>query len=144
MAIIENFIGNWDLISMTSVAESGEVIYPLGIKVKGLLAYSEIGLMSAQLGSLDRKKFSNSDYRMGSGIEIIDSFNNFISYFGKFKINEERNYVIHEIEQSLFPNWIGSKVKRYFEFKENILTLRATPISYEGKLMTPTLKWQRI
>jgi hypothetical protein len=143
MTIKEKFLGQWNLISMTSENED-EILYPIGRNVKGLLSYSENNIMSAQLGSLSREKFLNPDYRKGTDIEIINSFNNYISYFGKYKINEDREFIIHQVEQSLFPNWIGTKVKRYYHFFENKLTLKVTPISYNGKLMTPTLLWEKI
>lgn len=143
ISIKERFIGTWELLAMSSVADDGTTIYPMGKEVKGLLAYFEDGTMSAQLGSLTRSKFLNPDYRKGSSEEIIESFNNYISYFGEYKINIERGFIFHDVKQSLFPNWIGTKVKRYYNFEGNFLTLKATPISYSGKLMTPTLNWRK-
>lgn len=143
MSIKENFIGCWKLISMTLESENGDKIFPMGKKVSGLLIYNSNGIMSAQLGSSSRENFTDPDYRKGKDIEIVESFNKYISYFGKFKINESRKFVIHEVEQSLFPNWIGTKVKRYYSFNEDFLTLKATPISQSNKLVTPTLLWKK-
>ncbi|MDC1067541.1 lipocalin-like domain-containing protein [Candidatus Kapabacteria bacterium] len=140
--MIEKFLGNWNLISMTMESDDGEIYYPIGKEVNGLLIYTNDGLMSAQLGSIQRTNFKNPDYRKGKESEIINSFNNYISYFGKFEINKKRNFVVHKVEQSLFPNWIGTKVKRYYSFEGSNLVLKATPISNDGKLFTPTLRWE--
>jgi len=131
-----------------AVAEKNkeDKIYPLGRNVRGLLSYSENGMMSAQLGSAMRPNFADNDFRKGSDIEIREAFNGYISYFGTYKIVEKSGIIIHDVQMSMFPNWINTKVKRYFKFSdgEQILTLKATPIDYEGIIMTPTLIWQKI
>lgn len=139
----DKFIGEWTLISMTNEKSDGTITYPNSQNVKGLLSYSEKNTMSAQLGSLDRNKFVSNDFRFGTNEEIITAFNGYISYFGTYEINEEKQYIIHHIEMSLFPNWIGTKVKRFFEFIDDSLILRATAISENGISVIPTLTWKR-
>lgn len=138
-----NFIGEWSLISMTNEIDNKIISTPNGNNLKGLLIYNETGTMSAQLGNFERSKFKSNDFRYGLTDEIIPAFNGFISYFGTYSINEEKSYIVHNVEMSLFPNWIGTKVKRYYEFKDNLLILRATPILENGIEVTPTLKWER-
>jgi Lipocalin-like domain len=145
------FKAHWSLLSMSAIAQGDDEnikggIYPIGRNVRGLLSYSENGMMSAQLGSAMRPNFSDNDFRKGSDIEIREAFNGYISYFGTYQIVEKSGIIIHDVQMSMFPNWIGTKVKRYFEFSdgEQILTLKATPIDYDGKIRTPTLVWRRI
>ena len=142
--IAKKFIGHWNLVKMCSVSENGDEILPLGANVRGLLHYSEGGIMSAQLGNAFRANFYDNDFRMGTDVEIREAFNGYISYFGKYLIIEDKGFIIHDVEMSMFPNWIGTKVKRYYEFSDDLLTLKATPIEYEGVLRTPTLIWQKI
>jgi len=143
-SINHKFIGNWNLISMFSQAEDKSKIFPNSNQVNGLLIYTNDGIISAQLGNANRIKFKNQDFRKGNDFEINQAFNGYISYFGNYSINHEKEYIVHDIKMSLFPNWINTKVKRYYEFDEDILTLKATPILYDNVLRTPTLIWQKI
>ena len=137
----DKFIGVWKLLEMKSVSVDN-IIYPLG-EVVGQLIYTQ-DRMSAQLGSKDRPNFKSNDYREGTQSEIYSAFNSYISYFGEYEIIPDKNLVIHKVEQSLFPNWIGQNVKRYYEFKDSLLILKSTPIKYENQLLTPTLVWDKI
>lgn len=139
---MQRFIGQWELLEMRAIG-SQDTIYPIGKNVAGLLIYTQNGIMSAQLGSLDRKLFANPDYRFGHTDEIIESFNSYISYTGSFYI--QKDYIIHNVRQSLFPNWIGQKVKREYEFiEDNILILKAPMLNYSGTERRPELVWQRL
>jgi len=52
--------------------------------------------------------------------------------------------VYHHIEVSLFPNWIGDKQERFFEFDGNRLTL-STPLQLVGGMMLSShLVWERV
>ena len=138
------FKSSWKLLEMNAEDDSGNKIYPMGRNVEGLLIYLENDFMSAQLGSLDRVEFKNTDYRFGSKTEIIEAFNGFISYFGKYTVNEKHSYITHKISQSLFPNWTGQNVKRHYQFIDDKLILIAPKLIYEGILRTPTLIWEKI
>lgn len=120
-----NFVGVWELIDFAFYdKENKSKFKPFGDNVRGNLIYTIDGYMSANLGSLNRKLFRNSDYRLGTNEEIIEAYNNMISYSGSYIINEDKEFIVHKINMSMFPNWIGQNVKRYFrigkyqEFKE--------------------------
>lgn len=137
-------LGYWNLIKFEAIADDGSVIYPYGKNVRGMLHYADNEIMSAQLGDAMRANFVEQDFRNAKPDEIIEAFRNYIAYFGKYSINENRKYIIHEIEMSLFPNWIGTRVKRNFELNGDILILSANKLDYDGVLRTPTLTWQKI
>lgn len=141
----DKFVANWHLIEMYSIDENSNKIHPYG-KTKGLLTYTNDNIMSAQIGKIQRNNFEDNDYRKGQKDEIEIAFNGFISYFGTYTINEKQSYILHNVQMSLFPNWIGQKVKRIYEFQENdnILILKAPQLIYDGVERTPTLVWSRI
>ena len=142
--VLKQLLGHWTLIKMSAISEDGDEIFPIGQNVRGLLTYAANGIMSAQIGSTMRPNFIDPDYRNGSTDEIIEAFNGYISYFGKYSVHEERKFIIHDVEMSLFPNWVSTKVKRYYELDMDMLILKATPISYDGILRTPTLVWKKL
>jgi hypothetical protein len=142
----KSFLGAWALREM-SLREGDEAVhFPNGRQAKGLLVYTAGGQMSAQIGDPERKRHASADYRYPTDEELRENYPDFISYFGGYEVIPEHGLVIHDVEMSLFPNWIGTRVKRYFEFSEGgkALTLKATPIPHEGRLLVPTLVWERL
>lgn len=142
--IKKELVGNWQLVSMKAIGRDGSEIYPIGQNVNGFLQYLENDLMAVQLGSSMRANFKSGDHRLGQQEEIIEAFNGYIAYYGAYKIFEERGYIIHDIYQSLYPNWIGKKNKRFFEIEDNVLTLSSVDLVYYGIIRTPTLIWQKM
>lgn len=140
----ELLVGNWQLLSMVNEHEDGEHYYPFSKNVKGLLIYTADGYMSVQLGKADRDNFKSDDFRHGTHSEIFHAFNHFIAYFGKYELDSDRNQIIHDIDLSMYPNWSGTKVRRYYRIEKNILTLKATPIEFKDMFYTPTLNWIKI
>ena len=110
---MKELIGHWELIKFEAIGEEN-IIFPFGQNVRGLLYYGLDGIMSAQLGNSIRANFKNPDFRSAEDIEIKEAYNGYISYFGKYSVNELRKYIIHDVEMSLYPNWIGTRVIRYF------------------------------
>ena len=142
--INSKLLGFWELVKFEAIADDGTAIYPFGQNVRGLLYYGSDEIMSAQLGNVMRANFENPDFRFPSSTETQEAFNGYISYFGKYSVNEARQYIIHEIEMSLFPNWIGTRVKRFYEIKGDFLILSASKLDYNGVYRVPTLTWKKI
>lgn len=140
---MKDIIGHWELIKFEAVGDVN-IIYPFGQNVRGLLYYGLDGRMSAQLGNVIRVNFKNPDFRFADDIEVKEAYNGYISYFGKYSVNELRKYIIHDVEMSLYPNWIGTRVKRFYELKDDFLILTASKLDYEGIYRIPTLTWKKI
>ncbi|GAB5465329.1 MAG: lipocalin-like domain-containing protein [Candidatus Kapaibacteriales bacterium] len=141
-------IGQWSLVEMFIEFDSGERIYPNGKKAIGQLIYLENGIMSAQIGNTERTKSKINDYRAVDKDFTFDNYKEYISYFGTYEVIDSKKYITHEVRMSLFPNWIGQRVKRYFKIRHMdgvaILTLRATKIKVDGELGVPTIVWEKI
>lgn len=142
--IKQSILGYWELLKFEAIAEDGDIYLPFGQNVRGLLHYAENEIMSAQLGNSMRANWNSNDFRNGTESEIIEAYNGYISYFGKYSINEYRKYIIHEIEMSLYPNWINARVKRTYELNDDILILKAPQLDFNGILRIPTLTWKKI
>jgi hypothetical protein len=52
--------------------------------------------------------------------------------------------VIHHVELSLFPNWVGGDQERWVELAGDRLILSASPLLLAGKLQVPRLVWSRV
>jgi len=138
------FVGAWRLVTFEFRKADGRVIYPFGEKAQGSIIYTESGRYSAQLMRKDRPKFKSGDQMKGTVEEIESNYKGCISYFGTYKINEEKSIIIHHVESSIFPNMEGTNQKRYFELTENRLQLKTQPIRLDGEKAYGILQWERI
>jgi len=140
---VHALIGAWRLKAFRIVSSNGEVYYPFGESAQGVLLYSRCGLVSAQLMSTDRPMFESDDQQIGTPVEFEENLKNCVSYYGTFEINEEEGFVIHHVEQSVFPNWKGTAQKRFFELKDNTLSISTPPVNWGNDQKVATLVWER-
>ena len=137
---LEDFIGTWRLVSVETRKEDGS-LHRSG-KRTGYLIYSSEGYMSVSVMKAGRSLFASGDIRGGTVEEKIEAFNGYISYSGRFEVSGD--IVTHVIEVSLFPNWIGERQERYYNFEGNKLTLR-TPLQLVGGMqLSSHLVWEKV
>jgi hypothetical protein len=65
----------------------------------------------------------------------------FVSYCGRYEFHGET--VLHRVELSLFPNWIGVVQERLVEISGDRLTLSTRPLLLQGRQQTAHLLWER-
>ena len=136
---IAPFLGSWDLISFEHVLPSGEASAPFGSSPVGLLVYDAGGRMSAQVSTGSRTNLSSDDSLEVSVEEAAAAWRTYFGYWGSFKVCPEEGVVVHRVEGSSFPNWIGTDQARHFRFDgANRLVLETKSVS--GRY---TLIWQR-
>jgi hypothetical protein len=135
----ERFIGTWELVSFESRSASGDVTYPRGRRPAGRLTYDREGRMAVQIMQRERLKFASENSRTATAAEAESAFRGYSAYFGTYRVDEAAGYVIHKVEASLFPNWVGTDQKRFFRFEDNRLTLEADGPAGRSKLV-----WERV
>lgn len=140
---VADFVGTWTLVSSEFRRADGQVLFPLGTGAVGLLVYDENGYMAAQLMRPNRP-FLHSGVELAVLIEV--AFNGYTAYYGRYTIYPEKKLVVHEVQASLLPNWVGSRQERVYEFGENgrFLTLTTLPMGTESAKMTGVLVWERV
>ncbi|WP_419246252.1 lipocalin-like domain-containing protein [Serratia sp. NFX21] len=141
---VNAFIGSWSLVSSVFKGEDGRVNHPLGEQVLGRINYEPNGTMAAQLYSATRPCFTADDLAQGSEQELRAAFINMICYFGRYQVDESEQRVVHQVEGSSFPNWIGSRQVRFYRFSGDRLELRTVPLQFGNGVQTGELVWQRI
>ena len=136
-------IGTWRLVSWENKSvEDGQISYPLGKDATGYIMYNEDGYMFVAIMSPYRLKFAGGDLLSGTPEEEAQAEETFLSYCGRYELREEA--VIHQIELSSFPNWVGADQERLLELRGNRLTLSTHPILMQGKQQTAYLIWERV
>jgi hypothetical protein len=137
--IKERFIGTWKLVSFESRSPSGELTYPRGSNPVGRLTYDRDGRMAVQIMRPGVGKFAGPSSRAATAAEAESAFRGYSAYFGTYFVDEAADQVIHKVESSLFPNWVGTEQKRFFRFEGNRLTLEADTAAGRSKLV-----WERV
>lgn len=143
--IRDKFVGVYSLISYERRFSDGRVLYPYGKNATGRITYDKAGRMSAQLMNPDRP--SPLPLRDPTRVRQLENvtaeemrgmLSGFIAYYGLFDVDEANHTVIHHVKSCVFPSWVGTDVKRQYEFSGNRLTLT---VKYEDSV--GVLVWER-
>ena len=135
-------VGTWRLVSWEnrSVGD-GEVSHPLGKDAVGYIMYGRDGYMSVAIMRPDRARFAAGDLLGGSVEERARAAETYVSYCGRYEFRGDT--VVHRVELSLFPDWVGIEQERLVEVEGDRLTLSTRPILLGGGQRTAHLIWER-
>ena len=135
-------VGAWRLLSWENRAADGQITYPMGADALGYLLYTADGRFSVTISRRGRAGFAAGDLLSGTTEEQARAVEGFVAYAGRYSFHGDR--VIHHVELSLFPNWVGSDQERWVELAPDRLILSASPLLLAGKLQVPRLVWERV
>jgi hypothetical protein len=145
-SIRDRLVGTWKLESFTGTDEDGIKTDIMGAGATGFICYSNDDFVSVQILAAERMRYDIPDTFGGTDEQTLVAARTIFAYAGKFVTDEDAAIVYHELEFALIPNWIGSRQKRYVEFRdENTLVLTADPvrIGKDGKRRRTELVWVR-
>jgi len=143
-SVKEKFIGTWKLLSW-KIEQAGELIdSSFGPNPAGWIMYQRDGRMSVNIMRSDRSKFASNNLTEATSEEIKSGFEGYFSYCGSYDVNVPKGFIIHHLELSAFPNWVGTDQKRYFEFSGDRLTLKTPPLTLSGRDQVHRLIWERL
>jgi Lipocalin-like domain len=135
-------VGAWRLVSWENQAADGQVTYPMETDARGYVIYAADGRFSITISRRDRAGFAAGDLLSGTTEEQARAMEGFVAYAGRYSFHGDR--VVHHVELSLFPNWVGSDQQRWVELDGDRLTLSASPLLLAGKQQVPRLVWERV
>jgi hypothetical protein len=135
-------VGAWRLLSWENRAADGQITYPLGVDALGYLLYTADGRFSVTISRRGRAGFAAGDLLSGTTEEQARAVEGFVAYAGRYSFHGDR--VIHHVELSLFPNWVGTDQERWVELAGDRLILSASPLLLAGKQQVPRLVWERV
>jgi hypothetical protein len=142
-SIKEKIIGTWKLVSWVYHNETGEAVHYFGEHATGILMYDKRGFMNAQLMKAGRSTFKSDSIVGGTSVETHDAFNSYLAYFGRYYENNPGE-VVHIVEGSLFPNWMGNKEVRYGKIEDDLLILNTPPIPVNDQNIVFYITWRRM
>ena len=136
-------ISTWKLISWETRSVDGQQIsHPLGKDAVGYIMYNEDGYMLVAIMRANRAKFAARDLLRGSTEEKAQAADTYVSYCGRYEFQGDT--VVHHVDLSLFPNWVGVRQERLVELTGNRLTLSTRPILLGDEPQTAHLIWERV
>jgi hypothetical protein len=131
-------------------------LWPLGARAQHQTKIPRIGIIDESprwnafrhgllvLMRPDRLNFASNNLMEATPEEVEAAFEGYISYCGSYEVNEQESFVIHRLQMSWFPNWVGTEQKRFFEFADDRLTLTTPPLTVLGEPQVHRLIWQRL
>ncbi|WP_372780013.1 lipocalin-like domain-containing protein [Litorivivens sp.] len=132
-------LGGWKLESWT-ISLNSHVTYPFGEAPVGRILYTVDGQMSATIARAERPALSHPVPAKAPVEEKLAAFDSYFSYGGSFHIDGEE--VVHRVELSLNPNFVGSEQRRRMRFDGDTLTLSADEETPKGK-KHHSIRWRR-
>ena len=133
-----DLIGTWQLVSYETVDQNGRRGRPYGDAI-GRLTYDANGNMTGQVMRPNRSKVELGE---GSAQQVRAAYMGYIAYFGTWEIAPDDRAVIHTVQGSLNPTWVGSEQLRGMRFEDGRLVLSAD-VQKGGAVVTHVLTWER-
>ncbi|NTZ84788.1 lipocalin-like domain-containing protein [Burkholderia metallica] len=140
----EQLVGAWRLVSYEiRPCDGSAVAYPLGRDARGWILYTPDGYMSAQLMAAGRPRYANGDLQGGTDDECTAAARGYIAYSGPFQVADDGT-LTHEMDVSLFPNWVGNVQQRAVMLDGDRLQLgTVAPVRIDGREVEAVLLWAR-
>ena len=144
VAVKDRFTGTWRLLGCEGRWSDGRVSHPYGEDPCGLLMYDGQGTFAGQIMAQERPDFATGNLLKGSDDEVRAAFEGYVAYYGAYRVEEAEGLMVHDVEGSFFPNWIGDTQIRKFEFtSDGKLRLSTLPIKGSRANLTVVLLWER-
>jgi hypothetical protein len=138
----KRWFGTWSLETCEVRSASGVTSYPYGKNGTGYIMYLEPNRMAVAISGENRRAFAVADMLGGTEEEKSAAIESYVSYCGTFQVGEQS--VIHRIDVSLFPNWVGTSQERLYSFDGDTLHLSTNPFLFNGKQQTAHLIWNKV
>ena len=140
-AMTGSVVGTWRLKLWETRTADGRVAYPLGRDAVGYLIYTAGGHMAVAIMRANRPAFADADLFGGTVAEQATAATGYVTYCGRY--DARNGTVIHHVELSLFPNWVGMDQVRSAAVEADELTITTAPLAIGGETVN-RLVWERV
>jgi len=133
--------GAWTLVSYVRQESGGSSSKPWGEKPVGYLMYLPDGHMSAMLTAEGRTPAGANDAEGQARRARL--FANMTAYAGTYTVEGDR--VVHHVEVSWIPDWVGTDQPRWATIEGDRLFIRTGSMRsvMDGKEYVYVLEWKR-
>lgn len=134
-------VGTWRLIACEHRLSDGRVTRPFGPKPRGRLIYTAEGRMIVMLMDPCRPPARSGQLFEAAEPELVLAARGFVAYSGRWRVLGGK--VVHRVEMSLFPNWVGTSQVRAFSIRGRRVTFSTRAFCVRGVKQTARLVWER-
>ncbi|MBT8341388.1 MAG: lipocalin-like domain-containing protein [Desulfatitalea sp.] len=134
-------VGVWALESFEIINKDGDIINPYGEQPIGYLLYTDSGYMSVTIMNRERERCDAENFKCANPYEKTKAAETYFSYCGRYEIQGDT--VLHDVEISLFPNWVGTVQDRIMKIEGNSLLLFKERIKISNVNHAVRLRWRR-
>jgi hypothetical protein len=135
-----NIIGRWWLVQWVQRYDDGRMLYPLGQDAKGFIQYDEDDRMFCFICANERPALTGSQWTAPNS-EKAAAYANCLAYSGRYEIRGKE--VLHKVDFSLYPNWVGTTQRRPAVLEGGRLALTARLEEGTREARTAELTWRR-
>lgn len=132
--------GHWDLIEWVQEYDDGRRLHPFGQSPTGAISYGG-GRMSAVITPADRRNFETGGQWNADTAEKAAAYDTCLAYAGGYDYAD--GVMVHHVEISLFPNWVGADQRRLVEWDGEVLSLSARLEDGTSEARSAVLRWRR-
>jgi Lipocalin-like domain len=136
-----SIVGVWKLKRSFSQYEDGPMTYPLGEDAFGYILYTADGYVTCSISRAGRAPFVIPDRMRGTPEEKARSFDDYITYFGQYRLDGDK--VLHKIEVSLLPNWVGDEQVRKITWVSDDEVSLTGEWHVNGQRRVAVIEWER-
>jgi hypothetical protein len=141
--IAERIVGSYRLISAEGHSTDGKVTLDWGPEPLGRLMMDAGGRMSIHLLNPARPLFESGDFLRPTSEELEEAFVGYFGYFRSYTIEKSAGVLTFHVEGAAYPNYIGTKQRRFFILDGDRLTLRTPPERAGGADITYVVIFER-
>lgn len=134
--VAERLVGAWRMLSFESFDQNG-VARP-GNYDTGMIIYDASGRMSAHLMHSSNK----ASAPLADDAGRAAAYRRYLGYWGPFTVDEAKSIVVHRVEGSSNPSWVGSNQVRHYVLAPD--GQRLTLSVKNGERVTSMLVWERV
>jgi len=135
-------IGTWKLVSYVIEHRDGRLdATVMGDKPYGRLIYTADGNMLAHIAAPGRANFAKPFLMGATPDEAKAATDSYLAYGGAWRIDGD--LVIHTVEGSLFPNWVGGEQVRTVGWDGDRLVLSTPAMERAQGRVVARLTWRR-
>jgi hypothetical protein len=134
-------IGAWQLVRYWTRYDGGERIFPLGEDAVGLILYTPDGFMTGTMQRARPLRFAVADRLNAMAPEKARAFDDYVTYCGRWRLDGDR--VLHHIEASLLPNWIGEVQPREVRWLADDRIELVGAWAFDGRRREAVVEWRR-
>ena len=137
----QRVLGTWYLAEAYALGEQGQRLHDVyGRRPSGVIHYGADGRMIALIAH-DERPLLDGDRQAAPAEQRAAAYKSSMAYAGQFSFEDD--WVLHHIDVSTYPNWVGTTLRRRAVWQDADLCLQTAPQMQDGVRTVIQLIWQR-